>query len=164
MWTVTLILVCKKGLDVTENNYKSTGPHPQKGRYTVVVALQFQAQGLFYRESYISVTSCSPVIVSEIHNALTFLAIWFRTVIEKIANPPYSRKFKGGNCCGGHLAVTYGGVIVPPDFFVAKAAKFCWAWVAFPEWTQITDTCWLSRSESCGNDKCAQIVPNPKVQ
>ena len=34
------------------------------------------------------------------------------------------RKFKGEVCRGGHLAVTYGrGVIVPPDFFIAKPAK-----------------------------------------
>ena len=39
------------------------------------------------------------------------------------ASLPYSRKFKGGICCGGHLAVTWRWVIVSPDFFVAKPAK-----------------------------------------
>ena len=31
------------------------------------------------------------------------------------------RKFKGGICCGGHLAVRR--VIIPPEFFVAKPSK-----------------------------------------
>ena len=41
------------------------------------------------------------------------------TVTKKQGN------LKGGICCGGYLAITYGGdrVIVPLDFFVAKPAK-----------------------------------------
>ena len=37
------------------------------------------------------------------------------------------RKFKGGICCGGHLAVTYWGELLYLQiFFVAKPAKqFC---------------------------------------
>ena len=35
-----------------------------------------------------------------------------------------SRKFEGGICCGGHLAVTYGGeLLYLQNFFVAKPAN-----------------------------------------
>ena len=33
------------------------------------------------------------------------------------SNVLYPRKFKGGICCGDHLAVTYGGELLYADFF-----------------------------------------------
>ena len=35
------------------------------------------------------------------------------------------RKFKGGICCDGHLAVTYGGVLLNHKIFLVKPAKNC---------------------------------------
>ena len=67
------------------------------------------------------------------------------------------RKFKGGICCGSHLAVTYGGDLLYLQIFLA-----------FPAWTQIIHAKWLLRGESCDNSNMRSlrrmITPNPKVQ
>ena len=79
----------------------------------------------------------------------------------------YPRKFKGGICCGGHLAVTYGGELLyirifsqlsPPSNFVKRELPF-----SRGLWSL------MHSGESRDNDNVRRsrrmiIVPNPKVQ
>ena len=84
-----------------------------------------------------------------------------------------SRKFKGGICCCGHLAVTYGGELLylwifsllsPPNNFVERELPFP---LGFKSRTH-TSSYWLSCGESRGNDNVRRsrwtIAPNPEVQ
>ena len=48
------------------------------------------------------VFSCGHAVYHRIILCLGYLPVWCLTIVF------YPRKFKGGICCGGHLAVTYG--------------------------------------------------------